>query len=388
MLFQNLSIPGKPGFYDISTENDLILRIAATGELPNETVGIRVDFRNAIAFPGLINSHDHLDFNLFPRFGNKRFNNYLDWGHHLHENFKQEIHQIMQVPQTLRTSWGIYKNLINGFTTVVNHGDPLVITTSPILVIQENNILHSVGFEKNWIWKLNNPLARKYPFVVHIGEGTDKKAESEINQLIHWNLLKRKLVGVHGVAMNANQAAKFEALIWCPESNFFMLGKTADIRSIIKNTRILFGTDSTLTAGWNAWEHFRRARIISKVNDNELFDMLTLNAANTWNLRHAGTLQPAMKANIVIARTRNSQSWDSFYAINPVDILLVIQEGKIRLFDCDLEAALGSRIETLPDEYSKIRIGNSEKFVWGDLPGLINKIRDHHPKFESGWETA
>jgi cytosine/adenosine deaminase-related metal-dependent hydrolase len=386
MLFQNLNMPDKPGIYDISTDNDLIQSIAAAGELNNNPGDFRLEFKDAMAFPGLINSHDHLDFNLFPQFDNGKFNNYRDWAHDLHENFKAEIQQVMRVPQTLRTSWGTYKNLINGFTTVVNHGDPLLISSSPIKIIQEYNVIHSVGFEKNWIWKLNNPLAGKHPFIVHVGEGTDNRAVEEINQLIRWNLLKRKLVGVHGVAMTGNQAAKFKALIWCPESNFFMFGMTADIPTIIQRTRILFGTDSTLTAGWNAWEHFRRARLISKVSDKELFDMLTIHGADCWNRQQTGRLEANMKADMVIARINGSPSWNSFYAIDPDDILLVLQQGEIRLFDQELEAALRAQFEISPDSFSKIRIGNSEKFVEGNLPGLMDKIRTHYPKFESEWK--
>jgi hypothetical protein len=293
----------------------------------------------------------------------------------------------MQIPQPLRTTWGIYKNLINGFTTVVNHGDPLVVSTPPIHVIQENNILHSVGFEKNWIWKLNNPWARKLPFVVHVGEGTDKKAKKEIDQLIRWNLFKRKLVGVHGVAMTAKQAERFEALIWCPESNYFMLGKTTDIPAIRKATQILFGTDSALTAGWNAWDHFRRARLISQVEDQELFEMLTTNAARCWNLPLSGSLHPGMKAELVFARINGSPSWDTFFAINPADILFILQEGKIRLFDQELEPAIQRNFKIPVDNFSKIRIGKSEKFVFGNLPGLLSKIRNYYPKFEPSWEA-
>jgi cytosine/adenosine deaminase-related metal-dependent hydrolase len=42
--------------------------------------GIQFFFENALVFPGLINSHDHLDFNLFPRLGNGIYENYLEWG--------------------------------------------------------------------------------------------------------------------------------------------------------------------------------------------------------------------------------------------------------------------------------------------------------------------
>ena len=37
----------------------------------NSSKELFIDFDEAIAFPGLINSHDHLEFNLFSKLGNK-----------------------------------------------------------------------------------------------------------------------------------------------------------------------------------------------------------------------------------------------------------------------------------------------------------------------------
>src|SRR4029077_6161910 len=115
------------------------------------------------------------------------------------------------------TEWGMYKNLIAGVTTVVNHGTRLNIGNPLINIYQESQNLHSVKFEKGWKWKLNNPLLKNKDCVIHTGEGSDKQSSVEIDHLLNFNLLKRNLVGVHGVAMNASQARKFKGLVWCPE---------------------------------------------------------------------------------------------------------------------------------------------------------------------------
>ena len=83
--------------------------------------------------------------------------------------------------------------------------------------------------------------------VVHVGEGLTFQDYEEINQLIKWNILKKKLVGIHAVAMTDEQARKFEAIVWCPESNYFLLSKTAPVNLLKQHTNILFGSDSTLT---------------------------------------------------------------------------------------------------------------------------------------------
>ena len=77
-------------------------------------------------------------------------------------------------------------------------------------IFQKAQNLHSVGFEKNWKWKLNNPFQVNRDCVIHTGEGTGQNSSDEIDSLIKYNLLKRKLVAVHGVAMNSEQAAHFK----------------------------------------------------------------------------------------------------------------------------------------------------------------------------------
>src|ERR1044072_562911 len=125
----------------------------------------QISFENAIVFPGLINSHDHLDFDLFPKLGNKIYEDYLEWGNDIHLKNKEEINNVLKVPKALRIQWGIYKNLLAGVTTAVHHGEYINVKDDPINVYQQTNVLHSVQLEKFFKLKLNNPFAKPYPFV-------------------------------------------------------------------------------------------------------------------------------------------------------------------------------------------------------------------------------
>src|ERR1700687_5748524 len=148
MLLCNLHIIGKKGLRDIRVIEGKITAVTEGGKYSinskeNET---QIEFADVIAFPGLINSHDHLDFNLFPQTGNRIYNNYTEWGKDIHVKNKQTIDAVLKIPQHLRTQWGLYKNLLNGVTTVVNHGEKLNIKSSLINVIQSVNCLHSTQF--------------------------------------------------------------------------------------------------------------------------------------------------------------------------------------------------------------------------------------------------
>ncbi|HEY4064849.1 MAG TPA: amidohydrolase family protein [Puia sp.] len=424
MYIRNLLIPGKKGACDLHIENDKITGLfplpaiphpspatplpspATTAPAPGLSAppypGIDLSLPGAIVFPGLINSHDHLDFNLFPLLGNRIYNNYTAWGRDIHANNAAGIAAVLRIPPDLRTRWGLYKNLLNGFTTVVNHGERLVIGQELITVHQDVHNLHSVGFEKNWKWKLNRPRRSQLLVVLHVGEGTDAAAGQEIDRLIRWNLFKKPLIGIHGVAMNERQAAHFKALVWCPDSNYFLLGKTAPVDKLKSKVPLLFGTDSTLTSGWNSWDQIRLAGREGMVAEGELLAMLTTTAARIWGFDDRGKIAVGQRADLVIAdasslpgsSTSSSLPGSStstslpgssmpsssvLYALNPEDLLLVIHKGHIRLFDAALLPQLTAG-GLDPRGFYKTTIYGREKYTEGDLPGLMTAIRQYHPE--------
>lgn len=335
-------------------------------------------FTDAVAFPGLINSHDHLDFNCYTPLGKKTYNNYTAWGRDIHHTYKATINSVLNIPLPLRAAWGMYKNLLAGVTTVVHHGVALKIKDPLINIHQQSQSLHSVAFEKKWKWKLNNPLRKNSYCVMHTGEGIDKAAADEITTLLKWNLLNRKLVGVHGVAMNAAQAKKFAGLVWCPESNKVLLNQHADVSRLQAHTALVFGTDSTLTGSWNIWAHLRLARTLHAMTDAALFATVTSAPASLWKFNN-GDLQPGKDADMVVAQTPAGQArWTDFFSIDPEDILLVLQKGRIRLFD---KVLLPQLIDLGVDvsSFHPININGQVKLVAGNLPALAAAIRHHHP---------
>ena len=380
MRLCNLNIIEIDGLQHIQVEKGKIKAITDDEKtLENIPKDWRIEFENAIAFPGLINSHDHLDFNLFPKLGNRIYNNYSEWGKDIHTQNKDVINAVLKIPLQLRTQWGLYKNLLNGITTVVNHGSKLKIANPFITVLQDNHSLHSIQFEKYWRLKLNNFFAKRQPYVIHIGEGTDEMAHKEIEALIKINFFKKSLFAVHGVAMDEEQAKNFKALVWCPDSNFFLLNATADIKRLKTKTRILFGTDSTLTADWNLWNHLRLARRTDLLNDRELFKTLTKTPSLAWEQNHTGAISINKNADIVIAKAIAGKGFDAFYSLNPKNIQFILHRGKIRLFDEEIKDQLMGYHFPI-SQFSKINVDGNWKYVYGDLPKLIKEVKGYYPQ--------
>jgi len=396
MRLYDLRMPGREGAIDLVIGKENILEVSPGGGLKahdqadiRERLGTRgqatsrqqgISFDGALVFPGLINSHDHLDFNLFPPLGNRVYTNYRQWGPDIHASQSSVIRAVMNVPRKLRIAWGIYKNLLNGFTTVVNHGAHLTVDEDLIDVFQQCHCLHSVGFDKNWKWLLNRPLAGRRPFVLHVGEGTDTLAHREIDRLIRWNLLRRPLIGVHGVAMKEEQATAFRALVWCPASNYFLLNRTAPVAFLKDKVPILFGTDSTLTGSWNGWQQIRQARKEQALTDRELLAALTTTPAIIWGLHDRGEIATGKLADLVIARPKPGRSgMDAFFGLDPEDLLLVMRRGRPLLFDASLRQALLD--DGLNQDHYK-GLASGSKYILGDLPGLVKEIRRHYPRAE------
>jgi cytosine/adenosine deaminase-related metal-dependent hydrolase len=379
MLLRQVNMIGREGLTDIQIRKDQIQEVYSTGSRPHQGDPFLLLFNGAIAFPGLINSHDHLDFNLFSQTGNKIYSNYKEWGRDIHAVNEKEIDRILLVPLPLRVKWGIYKNLLNGVTTVVNHGKRLEIKDDLITVYQGSRSLHSTAFEKNWRWKINSPFAGNRPFVIHLGEGTDRFSGLEIDRLIKWNIFKRKVIAIHGVAMNRKQASAFRALVWCPASNYFLLNRTAPVNLLRGQVKIMLGTDSTLTASWNLWEQLRLARKETMISDRGLLDMLCRIPAKTWGFDHCGSIEAGRQADLVIADGPDKMTgMDRFYSLNPQDLLLVLHKGNIRLFDISLLEQL-SAAGFSGTGFSKILVNGKMKYVEGDLPGLMRDIRKYCP---------
>lgn len=371
MILRNLSIYGTDSKKTIHIENGKIRSVAdSVIHFPECHDEALIHFDEAIALPGFINSHDHLDFNLFPQLGNGVYKNYRDWGHDIHQHNKDVINQVLKVPETLRIRWGLYKNLLNGVTTVVNHGKKIRVPEDLINVLQPAS-LHSPAFEKNWKWKLNNSFF-KGPLTMHIGEGTDVAAEKEIDEVIQWNVFRKKFVAVHGVGMNEKQASSFYGLVWCPASNYFLLNKTAEVEKLADKTKIVFGTDSTLTASWNMWEHFRAAKRSVAVTEDKLIEMLTAKPAQLWGLNDVGKIADGKNADIVVLKTTKD-----FFSLNPEDILLVMIHGRVLLMDEIIRKQMRSINE---NGFDHIEMNGHIKFLRGNISELIQQIGYYYPK--------
>jgi hypothetical protein len=117
------------------------------------------------------------------------------------------------------------------------------------------------------------------------------------------------------------------------------------------------------------------------MTDEALFRSVTATAAAVWRLTGHGVLEAGSRADVVVAKRIDIGGDDlaAWFEINPVDIMLVMHDGKIVLAD---ESRYRQLQETRSDvsSLSKITVQGSVKYVYGDLPGLMAQIKSHAPE--------
>jgi len=110
----------------------------------------------------------------------------------------------------------------------------------------------------------------------------------------------------------------------------------------------------------------------------DLFNMLTVNAGQIWKLPGYVSSEK-LPGDMVIAKAKKHNALESFFDINPEDILLVIHKGMIRLFDECLYEQLALGLFNM-ENFTRLTVYGANKFVQGNITALIKEIRRYYPE--------
>ena len=288
---------------------------------------------NTTVYPGFINTHDHLEFNLFPAIKNKTYSDWIDWGAEVHVHFKDLIQQITKVPFNTRVAIGQLKCLLNGITTVIHHGPEQIPSTDWLSIWQNYHYLHTV---QKYIQRPYQSLfwSKDKPLMVHLAEGVTTRVTKEFSQISRLNIRRAPIIGIHGIALTPQQAGRLHALIWCPDSNQFMYEAHADVEALANTTTILFGTDSTVTSQWSWFAQLRSALEYGPWNAEELLGILYDHPTKIFpDFSNLGSLKPGKAADLVFMEGTHSKPGLHLIQGNAKDILLVVKRGRVAMMD-------------------------------------------------------
>jgi cytosine/adenosine deaminase-related metal-dependent hydrolase len=307
------------------------------------------DLSGHLLLPGLINSHDHLEFNLFPRLGKGPYPSARSWAKDIYRPSASPVREHLAVPKSVRLQWGGLKNLLSGVTTVAHHNpyEPAVFDGAfPIRVVRRYGWAHSLDFSPDLATRhRQTPLTA--PFVLHAAEGTDRSAQAEISRLDELGILDNRTALVHAVGASAADAATLRrrqcSVVWCPSSNLFTLAQTLQRGQLESGVPIALGTDSALTADGDLIDEMSSARCHASLSAEQLYRMVTTTAARVLRLRRKeGSIASAGVADLVAVRDTGQSPADAVAQLRPE---IVIVGGRVRLMSARFAQARRTAME-------------------------------------------
>ncbi|HEV8148125.1 MAG TPA: amidohydrolase family protein [Bryobacteraceae bacterium] len=312
---------------DVSIHGAKIVKLGAVGG------GDRIDLSGHVILPGLINAHDHLEFNLFPRLGRGPWPNATEWARDVYRPDESPVKDHRRVPRRVRLYWGGMKNLMSGATTVCHHNpyeSRVFGCRFPVRVVRDFGWAHSLAFSPDTAARFRSTPG-DWPFVIHAGESTDGSGSSEIRELKAMGALGSRTVLVHAVDIRQRELRRAETkVITCPSSNLFNLGTTLPQSLFHNGVPIALGTDSAITARTDLLDELRVARRLWELSPASLYRMVTETAASILRLTDGrGEIRERGTADLIVLRDRGESPCETLLATRRIEIAIV--EGRIRL---------------------------------------------------------
>ncbi len=292
-----------------------------------------LDLPQAEIAPGLINAHEHLHRNHYGRLGRPLYPNAYAWAADIQANASGRIAEGLARPRRDALLEGAWKNLFCGVTTVVHHDhwEPDFDEDFPIRVARVASA-DSLGMDPDL-----TALDSDGTYCLHLAEGDDAVAASEVHELDELGLLGPDLVAVHGVGMDADGVDRFRAsgaaLVWCPSSNRFLFGRTAPDALLAEGIDVLLGSDSRLTGDGDLLDEIGCARALGVLSEDRLAEAVGAAAARRFALPEP-SLEIGALADLVVASRPILEA-------RAEDVLLVLVNGVPRVAHPELGPRLG-----------------------------------------------
>ncbi len=301
------------------------------------------DVSGGLILPGLVNAHDHLAMNNFGKLKYRDiYPNAHEWSLDIEARFDSDpaITVPRAAPMGDRLFIGGIKNLLAGVTTVCHH-DPwhrsLGQRDFPVRVVKRFGYCHSI--QRGDIPKSFRATPPGAPWIIHLAEGTDEASARELDTISDLGCFDSKTVVVHGVGLTAEQRCKMidrgASLVWCPSSNQFLLGKTAQVQEMAQAGRVALGTDSRLTGERDIWYELRAARETGQLPARDLLRLITSDAAKILKLQSLGEIIPGALGDLLILPAPRGELFDDLLNFNRADARLALIGGKPRYGDPD-----------------------------------------------------
>jgi hypothetical protein len=210
-------------------------------------------------------------------------------------------------------------------------------------------------------------------FVIHLAEGVDENSRKEFELLKMKGWLRKQTAIIHGTGLGESefrQMARVGAkLIWSPQSNFVLYGKTTNVRLALQvGVHVSVAPDWYPTGSNDIFEELRVAAEVNRsafqgaIPDSDWIRMITVNPAEALALdAYIGELKPGLKADITVLRPQDPNPSRSLLRSHLEDVRLVWVGGRPLYGDEALLARTRSKSGT--GQCERLVVHGSKKLI-------------------------
>ena len=351
------------GGYVVIENQKISSIIKSLKEIDAPVNAIHVDTKGII-FPGLVDVHNHVPFNVFPEWhpGKNKFSNRYQWRYHSAEHQKtvKQPSDNMEGFRCQMNTYGEIRALVGGTTSILNTSadkqcvqglvrnldDPSQVDLRTIEYLIDIQNFNPAKSDVEVQQKLDAVKARLTAGTVdavfiHLAEGkaSDSISKGEFKLLQDNALLTDKTAIIHGVAFGLNEFRAMHnagaSLVWSPKSNLELYGQTADIKTAKQQgVKIALAPDWSITgsnnllgelnyaASWN------REHLNGLFSDKELVDMATTTPASIAGLSDKiGAIKVGLYADLLVISGNVLQPHTSLVQAKTNNVKLVLVNG-------------------------------------------------------------
>jgi 5-methylthioadenosine/S-adenosylhomocysteine deaminase len=330
-------------------------------------------------FPGLIELHNHLSYNVLPLWQVPRiFAHRGQWSNHPDErrlisrpmsvlasvgNMIEAIVRYVEAKclvggvttsqgLTLMAARGIARHYRGTVRNVEQTDDPAL----PEVVTRIPDVDNASQFLERLQASPGNSL------LLHLAEGIGPQARKHFQALrIHGSrwAITRSLVGIHGAGLQDSDfdvfARKSAGLVWSPLSNLLLYGDTTDVRRAKQaGLRLALGSDwspsgsknllSELKVAW-AWSELRGGVFTPR----ELVAMSTIEPARMigWDAA-LGSISRGKQADVLVVAGQSGDAYEHLLKAREDDVQLVLIRGVPRFGAANVMKQMRGLIEGAP----------------------------------------
>jgi hypothetical protein len=351
---------------------DTLSCVAASCSGVPAAAGATIIDTHGIIFPGLIDTHNHILFDIFDETDwspTKAYSNHNQWPGEARYSAMVDTKQYLNGEGASTWDYGCemdkfgeLKGLVAGTTSIAGSANPANRACYGSLARTIDQSPNDLGVDTVQAATLfptkasadgvcaNFTSAKTTAYLIHIAEGTDATALGEFAKLGALTttpncLFAAQTTIVHGTALGdpelTTMAAAGMKLTWSPRSNVYLYGGGTDLSktsnvplALAKGINVAIAPDWSMGGSQNLLDELRFADKVDnavwgdKLTPKMLVQMVTTHAAKNVALDgKLGSLAAGLKADLFVIGGDASAPYDALLASTPRDVRLVMVGG-------------------------------------------------------------